>query len=223
MIWRVHDISRPVQNRRLTATPAGRSWQEFAEAPVFSPDGRQVAYAWFSNDRYDVRIVDARGPGASAPRQLPAPGDSRWINVTDWSRDGKSLAVVFGKPGSGAQIGRLSAVDGTLEELRPPLGSNPTKVLFSPDGRYVAFDVLRGGNNDDRTSSCAPSPVAATSSSAPAPAYDVLMAWSPEGTRLLFTSDRSGGTSLWAVGVSEGRASSAPYKSTLEWATCRSA
>jgi Tol biopolymer transport system component len=207
----VHDIETG-ENRRLTANTAGRMWQDFADGPVFSPDGRQVAYTWFVNDRYDVRIIDARGSAPSVPRQLHAPGESRWISVTDWSRDGKWLAVVFGMPGAGAQIGRLSTSDGTLEELQSALRSNPTKVLFSPDGRHVAFDVLRDGSNDDREVVVRPIAGGSDEFVAPAPGYDVLMAWSPDGTRLLFTSDRGRATSLWAVGVSAGRASTAPYE-----------
>ena len=38
------------------------------------------------------------------------------------------------------------------------------------------------------------------------PSRNVVMAWSPDGKHMLFTSDRSGQTALWAQGVNDGRA-----------------
>lgn len=67
-------------------------------------------------------------------------------------------------------------------------------VDVSPDGQTLVFDLLgdlytlpRGGGQATRITS--------------GPAYDVQPQFSPDGTRIAFTSDRDGGDNLWTIGV----------------------
>jgi Tol biopolymer transport system component len=197
-------------NRRLTVD--GNNWEQWAQSTAFSPDGQQIAFVWWAKTKRDeIRIVDAKGTNLAVPRRLVDRPDIDWFNVTDWSRDGKWLAATYGKAGGQVHLARIVVADGTVQELRA-LDSRPTKVLFSPDGRYVAYDVLRDNNADDRDIVVRGLLDRTESYVASAPGYEVLMGWSPDGSMLVFASDRSGVNSLWVTTMHEGKASSEPRK-----------
>jgi len=197
--------------RRLTATPAGKEWEQFAESAVFSPDGRQIAFGWFTpNNLYEVRLVDAKASPAPAPRTVFASEDVTWAIVTDWSRDGRWLAALYTRQRSPIKLVQLSTTDGSLRELRELREGAPTNALFSPDGRFIAFDMLRKDGGDDRDIVVRRVDGGGDVFVAPAPGHEALMGWSPDGKRLVFTSDRSGVASLWAIDVNDGRPAGPP-------------
>ena len=74
---------------------------EFAMLSAPSPDGREVAYAWYNKDSFtDLRIV---GMDGSNPRVLHANPGFKEAEPFDWSPDGKQvLAVFYKKPGQAA-------------------------------------------------------------------------------------------------------------------------
>src|SRR5262249_23955445 len=87
---------------------------------------------------------------------------------------------------------------------RPTNGS--WKILFSPDGKYLAYDRIAGAGTGGRgvvameLASGREFPVATGSGS------DQLAAWTPDGKRILFTSSRTGTIGLWSVGFAAGAA-----------------
>ncbi len=194
--------------RRLTQD--GGNWSQFAESAAFSPDGKQIAYAWFSGARYELRIVDVGVAGTPAPRTLVDRPDIQWIGVTDWSRDGKWLAVEYSRTVGQTSLARVDASDGSVNDLRGPSGGGHTRVLFSPDGQFAAFDVIRGTDTNDRDVVVRSLTADAEWYVAPAPGYDELVGWGPDGTVLAFASDRSGANALWLVPVSDGRPTGPP-------------
>jgi tricorn protease len=83
-------------------------------------------------------------------------------------------------------------------------------MFFSPDGRFVAYDLpsVDAGNQRDVY-------VMAVDGSREIPAVvdpnqDIVMGWSPDGRFLLFASDRSGSMSLWALPFRAGKPQAAP-------------
>jgi Tol biopolymer transport system component len=67
-------------------------------------------------------------------------------------------------------------------------------VDVSPDGRTIVFDLL----GDLYTMPIAGGTATALTSGM---AFDVQPRWSPDGRRVLFTSDRDGGDNLWTIDV----------------------
>lgn len=169
----------------------------------FSHDGRRLAYHWRKSNRGELRVVSLEGSGVPANHVLFASPEIRVIEAHGWSPDGKWIAVAIRRLDRSAQLGLVSTDDGRLRVLKSVDWQLPAHMLFSPDGHYLAFDLL-----DDVF-------VLATdlSREIPAvvhPATERLVGWSPDGTRLLFSSDRTGSTDLWAQRFADGRTQGEP-------------
>jgi hypothetical protein len=104
----------------------------WAENPVFSPDGRSVAYvAWRAEADASERccaVIDGKeGPGYGRVEHL------------QFSADGRHLAYI-------ASTGRESWV--VLEGQQFPAGMGASNLCLSPDGRHVAYDYGVEGSAD---------------------------------------------------------------------------
>lgn len=183
------------QRTQLTATNWDEAPYGFAESPVWSPDGRQIAYGWFIDGRYELRVMPASG---GTPRVLfraesflPADWspDGAYITGTLWRRDGTtSLALV--------------SEAGALTELRGVRGVAPSHSRFSPDGRLLAYSADVDGRGRVLIFDLATkSEVELT----PPAITDRLPVWSRDGAELLYMSDRTGRADLWALPIRDGR------------------
>jgi dipeptidyl aminopeptidase/acylaminoacyl peptidase len=95
--------------RRLTSDDWVKS------QPVFSPDGRTIAYITAEDGVYGIQqvaVVDANG---GAPRLLTRTLD-RWVNQVRFSADGQWLYFSYEQLG-GVDIGRVRVADGKLETV----------------------------------------------------------------------------------------------------------
>jgi Tol biopolymer transport system component len=197
--------------RRLTndALQASGEDEPYAEEAAFSRDGRQLAYAWFTKDRYQLRVVPTDGAGIPGPRILVDNPEIEWIWPEDWSADGRLIAVGIQRRDRTAQIGLVSVQDRSLRVLKSLPWRGFMNMGFSPDGRYLAYDVR------DETTNSRDLFVLAVDGTAEAPlnshgADDEFVAWSRDGATVLFTSDRSASPALWRQGVSNGRSQGSP-------------
>lgn len=189
--------------RRLTSTG---SWSgAFAEDSRVSPDARHVAYTWYNEEGfYELRLV---GRDGDQPRVLYRDKEVRWVEPFEWSPDGKQIAALLLRRGSQPthQLVLVSAVDGSVRVLKALDWRSPTKMAFSPDGRFVAYDLPPAGNAPERDVF-----VLATDGSREVPlvqhpSNDFLLGWFPEGDRVLFGSDRLGTNGAWAIRVADGK------------------
>ena len=117
------------------------------------------------------------------------------------------------------QLGLVSAADGALHVLKSARWRGASEIFFSPDGKYLAFDTSVGDAEEPSDvfvmeldlSGKVPAPVREVAAVV-SPSHEVLMGWSPDGTQLLFASDRGGTLGLWSqrmvAGRPEGAASS---------------
>ncbi len=108
-----------------------------------------------------------------------------------------SLSAQQPAPGGGAARGKpLPLAVGRTADFTTSAGTW-ISLDVSPDGRTIAFDLLgdlytmpiTGGRATRLTSG---------------PAFDMQPRWSPDGTRLVFVSDRSGGDNVWLLTVASG-------------------
>jgi Tol biopolymer transport system component len=175
---------------------------QMADESLWSPDSRQIAYAWSIGKWYDLRIVGIDG---SNPRVLyaadPEKGNAPFPR--DWSRDGKHILGDL-EQGDEDHIVLVSVKDGSVRTLKSLGAQGPGTVMtISPDGRYVVYS-LKGDIHILATDGSLDAPLIEH------PGLDFWPFWTPDGKRVLFSSDRSGSLGLWLLDVKEGRAQGAP-------------
>jgi Tol biopolymer transport system component len=127
-IW-IQDLANNTM-ARLTFNP----WLE--QTPVWSPDGRQVAFSSNQNLNFSLHMRNADGSGNEHQvADLNVAQEGFW----DWSRDGKTLLI---RKGTG--LWTMSASD---HQVRPWMQERWTirNAQFSPDGRWVAYSSNETG------------------------------------------------------------------------------
>jgi Tol biopolymer transport system component len=178
---------------------------------TFSPDGKQVAYGWrtYGNPAVnEVRVVRVDSSGIPQPRTIFTNPEIAGFSPTDWSADGRTLAVLVKRTDGTSQIA-LIGLDGSFTALKTIEGwRSVNKIFFSPDGKYLAYDAQISDSDLRRDLF-----ILATDASGETPVHDPaddnVMGWSNDGRYLLFASDRNTSVGLWAVPINDGKPASA--------------
>lgn len=188
------------EKRHLTRREGGQS-----RSSIFSADSKRIAYwrtDWSALN--EIRIVDV--DGGTPSRMLCQALDAAQIALTDWSRDGKSILAYVEHKNSPAEIVLISTSDGSIRALKQ-IAEWPGRMSFSPDGRFVLYNGPGSGGSDVHLLAINGARDIALE---PHPADDFAAGWSPDGTRILFTSNRTGPLSLWTLAVRDGEAQGEP-------------
>ena len=204
------------ETRRVTTTGDIMRTTAFGFFAKYSPDNKQIAYAWFSSAKScsELRVVGADGTGA---RTL-ARGENECYYPESWTPDGRSILAVLDLVKASAIVSRqivlVSAESGAVRVLKSQSQSDPSSISVSPDGRFIVYDVTQA----DLVATPGPRPpfrqdIALMSLRdgretrlVEHPADDSGPIWTPDGQRVLFVSDRTGSAGLWAVEVADGKA-----------------
>jgi Tol biopolymer transport system component/DNA-binding winged helix-turn-helix (wHTH) protein len=195
----VSQIGAADSPRQITRTGEGT----FEFAPVWSPDGRYIAFFRFSEREKDLAIYVTAALGGSE-RRLYKVNSYRKVDALDWSTDGKYLAFSdSASPSEASQIFLLSLDTLEVHPLTsPPRGTlGDTTPAFSPDGKSLAFvrDTL-----DVREIYVLPLPGGSPTQITFDHADIQGITWTPESDKLIFASSRQGQTSLWRISASGG-------------------
>jgi serine/threonine protein kinase len=164
--------------------------------PAFSPDGRRVAYVRRTGDLTDDLYVVSVGPDGK-PAGRPTLLDSR-VPVVDpvWTPDGVSVLVCVAGGHSGVARIRADGAGG-LERLGGL--DYASSFALSRDGTALVFS--RGGLDSavwrvDLQDPSKSGPIV------PSTLSDGNGAYSPDGRRVAFQSNRGGATQIWVADVS---------------------
>jgi TolB protein len=153
-------------------------------SPAWSPDGRELAYVSFEQQKAVVWIQEVasgqRRPVANFRGSNSAPAwspDGRQL-VLSLSRDGGTQLFSMGRDGSGVKrLTQSSAID--------------TEAVFAPDGRTIYFVSDRGGGPQVyRMPAAGGSAERVTFSGA----YNISPAVAPDGRTLAYVSRVGGGS-----------------------------
>ena len=170
--------------------------------PAWSPDGKRIAFARVSEfgteqARGGLFVMDADGGNE---RQITTATAPSFDVAPAWSPDGSQIAFVRVASGAGSEQPRASlhvvARDGGAVRDLAQEGSEP---VWSPDGKRVAFVSYRDRFGRTCFHECSTSgeiyvlevETGETRRLTRSQASDGSPAWSPDGRRIAFVSDRS--------------------------------
>ncbi len=135
-LW-IWEIARGVTTR-LTSGPG------IHDAPVWSPDGKRIAFSWNPSGFFDLYQV----PSSGGTLELLWRSDAG-KSPTDWSSDGRTITFHQSGPGTGFhwEIWELPMPPGTPASLFPRT-ANERFARFSPDAKWVAYCSDESGTQE---------------------------------------------------------------------------
>ena len=196
------------------------------EYSAISPDGKQIAYAWYifkDPKHFELRLVDTDGANMRVLYNDAAA--VYYVRPYAWSPDSREIltyfsdaqkSLVYERNGELYRKGYLVLVsvdDGVVRILKTwQRPGYPKNAFFSPDGHYVVYDFNHKDDlachdiflldlNDGNEISLIEHP-----------ANDRLFGWTPDGRRVIFASNRSSKRDLWMIEVADGIPQGQPRK-----------
>lgn len=164
--------------------------------PAWSPDGKKIAFTASPLDNFEIYVMNADG--------------SNQINLTNhagadvepgWSPDGAHIAFSSDRDGN-SEIYWMNA-DGSGQKRLTDNARRDTHPTWSPDGTQIAFTSELNYSADifmvDVSKALNTGNASAETNLTNNPAYDQTPAWSPDGRRLAFVSDRSGDLEIYLM------------------------
>lgn len=198
--WRIY-----VANADGTGATALSPEGEDDTAPVWSPDGQNIAFVSTRDGNREVYVVAAdcvtlpEGCGPTAINVTRHPADD-W--TPSWSPDSKRLAFSSIRAGNWeifvVDMACLADPE-TCPDSAVQITDNGTGNLgpvWSPDGKRLAFSSKAPGNWDIFTMTVSGSDLRQVTTD---PANDLSPAWSPDGTRLAFETNRDGNVEVYVA------------------------
>jgi len=176
---------------------------------AFSRDGKQIAYDTevLSDAKDWVPQLRIRNLDGSGLRTLCSEKDSH-VYPLDWSPDARSI-LALRQLNKRIDLTLISTADGSVRVLRSISGWLQ-RASFSPDGRFVAFSSVREGSPPHGDVFLMTADGRNEVVVAGHPAEDRLLGWTPDGTSLVFLSDRSGTWDIWSVHITGGKQQGEP-------------
>jgi Tol biopolymer transport system component len=185
----------------------------YAWTSAFSPDGRQVAAAWYLDavNAHELRLFDINN--GTWRVLIPADASRYYIDPIDWSESGDQVLAAVQVADRTWQLVLIAVADGATRIVKSlgwqtPGGGHDQAYPdadLSPDGRFVAYDYPATGTEATRDIFVVPAAGGSESVLVSGSGSDRLLGWFPDGDGILFYSDRNGTPSIWRLRVREGR------------------
>jgi Tol biopolymer transport system component len=193
------------KNNQVTNWGSWKDSVQYVDKSLISPDGKQIAYLWY-RDRGDKGIYELRllKVGNQTPVTLYYCGKNEYIIPELWLSNGNKIVVQ--QYNSSNNIWQVSSVNITNGEFQLLLrkekvseSSLPLNLSLSTDEKHIAFDFPNSSENGKYDIFLLSVDSKTETPLIKYPANDRLLGWLHGSDKLLFTSDRSGTTDIWAV------------------------
>jgi len=189
---------------RLSSGP-----EELALFPVFSPDGKHIAYTWYDKNRFcGLRLFDQKSGEIQVLLE-----DKSFLNLQafEWSPDGKAIVVLINTIYKEFLLFFYRIEEDSLSLLKSfDKYFYPTKFSFSPDGKYLAYDHNPDKVENQRSIFTIDIESNEHNELVDHPSENIACGWTSDGKQLVFISDRTGNNALWTLAVKDGKAAGTP-------------
>ena len=158
------------------------------EQPSWSPDGQRIVYMHWDGNDWELFVMDADGANR---RQLTRNTHQEWRPV--WSPDGAQILFASNREGDWKDF--VTNADGGAQT---PLAGYDIWRRRSPDGTRQVFTDQGGGGGDSEVvvSNADGTDRRQLTHNAH---NDEQPSWSPDGERIIFTSDRDGDSEVFVM------------------------
>ena len=181
----------------------------FAQSPVISKNGKQIAYSWWKpNHTFDLLLIDVANP---IPRLLYRQ-EGLEVYPLMWLSDKDLILNNYNTKTQTAQITSLNISDHSLRPMITFERNKWPQLSCSPDGKYIAYDFANETDNGNFDINILPVDGSSEISIVKHPANDRVLGWVPGRKEFLFISDRSGTSDLWALSLDNGKPSGLPER-----------
>ncbi len=157
--------------------------------PAVSPGGT-VAFVTNQNNAWQLVTRSLQNPELAVLTPNLAT-----VQRPTWSADGKHIAFEL-TDDKGATNLVVSDADGKNQRPLTSTDGYDGNASFNPAGDQLAFTGRRGSESDIYTIALADGTLARLTTD---PAQDAQPAWSPDGSRIAFVSNRSGIAQIWVM------------------------
>jgi len=203
------------ENKPLTREGSWKSPEQYAEFSLISPDGKQVAYMWFSargdTGSYELRLMQTDN---QSPTIIYTCNKNEYMVPELWLSNNKKIIV---QKYIGRDKWQLSSIDLTSKKIsllkeKIPAPSGLSNLSLSPDEKQIAFDFQNPSEKDNYDINLMSIDSKNELPLIEHPANDRLVGWLPDRNELLFTSNRSGTYDLWVVNASNPKSFGTPLR-----------
>lgn len=177
------------EKRKLTEPSAGAVGDTY---PAFSPDGKTLAFLRSSSRATtDLYLLSLEG---GEPRRLTF--DNTSILGLAWTSDGREIVLASRRGGSIYSLWRIPVTGGTPVRL-PTIGQSVVSPVISRRGNYLVYTQALDDQNIWRLEWDAAGRVGPPTSLISSTLGDNGPDYSPDGRKVVFASNRSGGFGIW--------------------------